>query len=249
MQTTVATAPPRTGAPGARDRVFYSGMAIVMALTVLVGFGRSYYFRPLLDPGPTVTGLVTLSPLTHVHGLIFSVWVALFVAQTQLVARRRVSLHRKMGFAGVGLAMAMIAVGIATAIAAGRRGSAPAGMEPLVFLVVPVFDILFFAVFVAGAVYARRHREAHKRLMLLAYVSIIVAAVARIPGVVTLGPPGLMALTLLFVVAGIVYDRISRGRVHPVYWWGGALLAASFPGRLALAQTPAWRAFAEWMIR
>lgn len=247
MQT-VVTAPSRTVTAGAYDRAFYSGMAIVMALTVLVGFARSYYLRPLFDPGPTVTGLVTLSPLTHLHGIVFSAWVVLFVLQTQLVARRRIALHRQMGTAGVGLAIVMIVVGIATAIAAGRRGSAPAGMEPLVFLVVPVFDILFFAGFVAAAVYARRNREAHKRLMLLAYVSVIVAAVARIPGVVTLGPPGLMGLTLLFVVAGIVYDRWSRGRVHPVYWWGGALLAASFPGRLALAQTPAWRAFAQWMI-
>ena len=57
--------------------------------------------------------------------------------------------------------------------------------------------------------------------MLLAYVTIVVAAVARLPGVIALGPPGFFGLTLLFVIAGVVYDVVSRRRVHPVYLWGG----------------------------
>ena len=53
---------------------------------------------------------------------------------------------------------------------------------------IPLSDMLFFGGFVAAALLLRANREAHKRLMLMAYVSVIVAAVARFPGVLPLGP-------------------------------------------------------------
>ena len=46
MSTITATTPGRRAvAVGAYDRVFYSGMAIAMAITVFAGFGPTYYFR------------------------------------------------------------------------------------------------------------------------------------------------------------------------------------------------------------
>ena len=233
---------------GAYDRVFYSGMAIAMAVTVLVGFGPTYYFRALNDT-PTFSGLSELPSLVHVHGALFTAWTLLFVVQTQLVARRQLALHRRLGMASVALAAAIVVVGWQTTVAAGKRGAAPAGLDPLVFLVVPVFDILLFAVFVSAAIALRRNKEAHKRLMLLGYVSAMPAAIARLPGVMVLGPPGFFGLTFLIVLAGIAYDLFSRRRVHPAYVWGGLLLAVSMPGRLMLSSTPAWRAFAEWVVR
>ncbi len=112
----------------------------------------------------------------------------LFIVQTALVAGRRVAVHRRLGVAGAVLAAAMIVAGTFTAIATAARGSAPAGVDPLAFLVIPVFDMILFAIFVTAALALRRDKEAHKRLMLLAYISIIVAAVARLPGVLRGGP-------------------------------------------------------------
>jgi hypothetical protein len=151
--------------------------------------------------------------------------------------------------ASVALAVALVVVAWETTVAAGKRGAAPPGLDPLVFLVVPVFDILLFAVFAAAAIALRRNKEAHKRLMLLAYASMMTAAVARLPGVMALGPPGFFGLTFVFVLIGIAYDLFSRRRVHPVYAWGGLLLAVSMPGRLMLSTTSVWRAFAEWVVR
>lgn len=94
----------------------------------------------------------------------------------------------------------------------------------------------------------RRQKEAHKRLMLLAYVSILPAAVARLPGVLSLGPMGFFGLTLVFVLLAVIYDVISRRRVHKVYVWGGLLLAAAAPGRLMLSETEVWRAVAGWLV-
>ena len=248
MATIAATHSFRTTAPGAYDRVFYSGMAIAMALTVATGFARTYYLRSYFGPSTSVTGGTSLTPLVHLHGALFTAWMVLFIVQTALVATRRVAIHRRLGLAAVALAVAMVVVGTKTAITAAARGSAPPGLEPVVFLVVPIFDLILFSGFVATALWRRRDKEAHKRLMLLAYASIIVAGVARIPGVIVLGPLGFFALSFLFVVFGMLYDRWSRGRIHPVYKWGLTVLVLSVPVRLALSSTAAWRSFAEFLI-
>jgi hypothetical protein len=231
------------------DRVFYSSTALALAVVVFAGFAQTFYLRSYFGAPVSITGMTTMSALTQAHGVIFTAWVLLFVVQTTLVATRNVAVHRKLGFAGAALAAAMVAVGLPTAFAAAARGSAPPGVPPLVFLVVPVFDILLFTGFVTAAVIRRREKEAHKRLMLLAYCAILPAAVGRIPGVAMLGIPGLFALSFLPAVLGACYDRWSRGRVTPIYWWGIAALYLSIPVRLAVSATPPWMAFAEFVTR
>ena len=116
-------------------------------------------------------------------------------------------------------------------------------------LAIPLFDMVLFAVFIGAALWRRHERETHKRLMLLAYISIITAAVARLPGVFPYGPLVFFGLSLCFLVVGVIYDVVSRRRVHPVYTWGGALLVVSVPLRLAVSGTGSWRAFAEFVTR
>jgi len=247
-----STLRPAAGTPvraGAYDRLFYGGMAVAMGLTVFAGFAATYYLR-LLDGGPKVT--LTGGPFTglvHLHGALFTAWVLLFIVQTALVSSRRVAVHRRLGVAGGVLAAAMVAAGTTIAIATAARGSAPPGMDPLAFLIIPLFDMVLFSIFVATALTLRRDKEAHKRLMLLAYVSIIVAAVGRLPGVLAMGPPGFFGLSFLFVVAAMIYDFVSRGRVHKAYLWGGALILVSVPVRLAISGTGAWRSLAELLTR
>jgi hypothetical protein len=175
--------------------------------------------------------------------------VVLFVAQTALVATHRVAVHRRLGLAGAALAAAMVLVGTLTAIATAKRGGAPPGVDPLAFLTIPIFDMVLFASFVIAALVLRRDKETHKRLMLLAYISIIVAAVARLPGVLPLGPLAFFGLGYSLVLVAIGYDLVSRRRVHKVYLWGGALMVASVPLRLILSDTGAWRAFAQILTR
>ena len=243
------TAQSPVDAVGRHDRLFYGGMAIAMGLTVFAGFSSTYYLR-FLSGGPTAT--LTHGPFTtlvHVHGALFTAWVLLFIAQTALVASRHVAVHRRLGIAGAVLAAAMVVAGTLMAIATAARGSAPVGFDPLAFMVIPIFDMILFATFVTLALAQRRDKETHKRLMLLAYVSIIVAAIGRLPGVLALGPPAVFGLALLFVVAGGSYDFLSRRRVHKAYLWGGALIVVSVPLRLAVSGTSAWRALAGLLTR
>jgi len=250
MPTITTTATPLSQAESVRrrDRIFYGGVAIALAFTVFGGFGPSYYFR-VLNPSAMVTqsgGQATL--LVHVHATLFTVWVLLFVVQTTLVAQRRVAVHRRLGIAGGALAVLMVVFGTLTALKMAARGAAPVGANPLQFLMIPLSDMLLFGGFVMAALIRRRDREAHKRLMLLAYVCIVVAAVGRLPGVLRLGPPVFFGLAFLVVLAGVVHDLTSRGRVHPVYFWGGALLIFSVPVRLMISGTEAWKALAQRVV-
>ncbi len=251
--TTVAVAQATLQAParpvGKYDRVFYGGVAVAMALTAIVGFAPTYYGR-FFSGGPTAT--ISGGPFTtliHLHGALFSAWIALFIVQTALISARRVAVHRKLGVAGAVLAAAMIAVATTTAIGMAKRGAAPPGIPPLAFLTVPFFDMVMFATFIVAALALRRKKEAHKRLMLLAYVSIMGAPAARLPGVLPLGPLAFYGIAFVFLASGIVYDLVSRRRVHPAYIWGGTLLVASVPLRLALSGTATWMAIAQALTR
>jgi hypothetical protein len=245
----VARDVPHSSLAGRYDRLFYSGMAIVLALTVIIGFAPTYYLRLLGEAPMTTLSGRPMSTLVHMHGALFTGWIVLFFVQTALVAAHRVKLHQRLGIGGAVLAAAMFAVGVKTGIDGAAAGSAPPGVDPLAFMAIPLFDMLLFGGFVTAALLLRRNREAHKRLMLLAYISIIVAAVARLPGVLPLGPPAFFGLSFIFVAFGVLYDLFSRRRVHKVYIWGGTLLVLSVPLRLVISGTGAWQSFAEFLVR
>lgn len=222
------------------DRVFYTGMAIAMAATVFAGFAPTYYLKGYFSGPP-------LDPLVHVHGAFFTAWMLMFFTQTTLIAARRTDVHRRLGLAGVVLAIIVVILGIATAVSSIRLGRTPPGIDPRSFLVLPFGDILSFAVLTAAGISYRKQPEAHKRLMLLATIAMLDAAIARLPGLFTLGPIAFFAVQDLFVLAGPVYDYVSRRRIHPAYIWGGLFIVVMQPLRLFLSQTPLWLAFGDWI--
>lgn len=224
-----------------QDRRFYGGMALLIAAIVFAGFSRSFYLSRWLD-GPT------LSPLRIVHGLVFSAWIVLFMTQTALIAGGRRDIHRRLGVAGAVLAAAMVVVGTILAIWNAREGRAPPGVPPLPFLIIPLFDMLVFAPLVAAAVWYRRRSETHKRLMLIATISLLAAPVARLPvALAAAGPPFYFGVVDLLLLTGVLYDFATRRKVHPVYVWGGLAILASQVIRLALSGTDAWLAVAAWL--
>jgi hypothetical protein len=119
--------------------------------------------------------------------------------------------------------------------------------------------LVAFAVSVAAAIAFRRRPAAHKRLMLLASIAITPPAIHRVgllPFLQMLDSREVNAL--VFVFAGLValllslvlYDVVSRKRLHPVTAWGA-------PGYLAwflvcifiMPGTSLGRTTAEWLVR
>jgi len=225
------------------ERRFFKGIALAMMATVIVGFARSFFLRPLFPewPSPSET-------IFYVHGVVFTAWILLLVTQVSLVAGGRTALHRRIGPWSALLAAAMVVLGTLGALTAARRptGFMRVAVPPLQFLAVPIFDMILFAAFVWLAIAQRRNPQSHKRWMLLATMTLIPAALARWPGVLPLGPLAFFGLGDLFVVALAIWDFRARGRLHPVTLWGGLLLVVSQPLRLMVSNTPGWLVFARW---
>jgi hypothetical protein len=227
-----------------RERLFYVGMAVLITITVFAGFSRTYFLKSYF-------GSPDLSLLLHIHGLVFTSWILLFLVQTTLVASRRTDIHRRLGVFGGVLAALVVILGTTTAILRVKGGSHPIpGVPGLSFLAIPLFDMLVFAILVGAALYYRHRADVHKRLMTLATIALLSAPIARLHFTfLPPGPPTFFGLTDLFIVACIIYDLATRRRVHPATLWGGLLIVASQPLRLMISGTPAWLAFAGWLTR
>ena len=65
-----ATASPRPLVSPARDRKFYTGMAIAMLFTALFGFSRTYFLGLISGHPTTITGRVP-NATVHLHALLF----------------------------------------------------------------------------------------------------------------------------------------------------------------------------------
>src|SRR5688572_24788511 len=122
---------------------FYPWIAVALSLVVILGFSRTYYFRFLSDLPP-------MTLLVHAHGLLFTAWLALFIAQTRLIAAHRVDLHMKLGIAGVVLALILTVVSLWTVVVmAGKPGVRVTGLtnaqHTLVGLTSTAMFVAFFA--------------------------------------------------------------------------------------------------------
>ena len=225
-----------------RERMFYIGMALVAALTVFAGFSRTYFLKSYFGAPP-------LMPLLHLHGLVFTSWIVLLLTQTILVAANRTDIHRRLGIAGGVIAILLIVIGALTAVIRASQGAAPPdGPPPLVFLVIPLFDMLVFSILVGAGFYFRRRPDMHKRLMLLATLSILSAAIARLPfEILKAGAPAFFGLMDLFILGVLLYDLITRRRIHRATAWGTLLIVGSQPLRLMIGATSAWLTFAAWL--
>ncbi len=231
----------RGSARGGWDRRFHTIVAATAAAIVFAGFAQTYYLKLWF-------GTPELPALRHVHGLVMTSWFVLYIVQARLIAVRRVDLHRRVGVAGAILAALVVVIGVATAIVGARRGASP-GPPPLVFLVVPMVDMAVFAALVTAGLWLRQRVDFHRRLMLLTSLSMLPAAIGRIPleFIRTGGPLAFFGLTDLLILICVAWDTKVNRRLHPAFGWGALLVIASHPLRLMLGGTDAWMKFATWL--
>ena len=229
----------------ARHR-FHAVAVAALAAAVFAGFAKTYYLRVLSGSPP-------LARPEHIHGMIATVWIALHYTQARLVAAHRDDLHRRLGIFGA-LVAALLAIQVITmAIGNAAAGhGAPPGRDPIQFLSVPIGTTTMFVTFVGSALALRRKREWHKRLMLLATMTLLVPAMGRLDAQVMqpLGLPRLLlapGITFAFIAWAWANDWRRLGRVHPAYIVGGIALLVSIPLRRAIGFTDAWLPIARWL--
>jgi hypothetical protein len=227
-----------------RERYFFSAMAITLALVVFAGFAPTFYLRSYFESANVLTpGLV-------VHGVVFSAWMALLVAQTALIAGRRADWHRRLGVLGTGLGAVMMIVGAYIAVTRARElmQVVPDPNAVLSFLTIPFGTLIVFPVLLGAALYYRRRAGFHKRLVIIATLEPVMAAVARLPGMAPYGNTGFFVGTDLLLVPIAVYDLLTLKRLHPATLWGGLFFIASEPVRPLVGDTAAWLQFARWIV-
>ena len=164
---------------------------------------------------------------------------------------RALALYQRLGYAAIGLGALIIATGLPTAIRAAKYGSAstPPGIPPLGFMIVPLFDLLMFALLFGAAIYYRRHAASHKSLMLLTAVNFLPPALARIPvaALQASGPLWFFGFPTAVATLCLVLDARYHGRVNRVFAMGIAALVGSYALRLVLMSTGTWLRVADWL--
>lgn len=246
--TRVAT---RSGeAEGGGDRFFLMMAGLLLVITA-VGFTPTFYLGALFD-GPS------LPPVVVAHGVLSSAWILVFVGQVSLINGSRTRLHRRVGPVGGIVAGAMLISGLLLLHSVIQRAEDLTAELPRIGPLVwgNLAILAAFAAFVVLGLWFRRRPDAHKRLMLLATVSMMGQPMVRIGQIEAIrisdvrgtndaiyGLGGLAVLLLLIVA----YELRSRGRPHPAVAIGApALLGAIVFTGLIIPGSEMGRAFILW---
>jgi hypothetical protein len=213
----------------------YIQAALAVAALVFVGFARSYYLRAFFKARH-------LTPLAHVHGVLMTAWIVLFVTQVLLISRRRVAMHRRLGVLSAALAPVIVIIGSLTIAAAIERRFPGISLtrSARIFVEFDGLSLWVFGALVLAAVSWRARSDVHKRLMLSAAVALLPPAVGRIAEYFLPGSDWDLliaaATTSAFALVCALTDTLRHGRLHPAMAWGTAcVLAANLLTQLAQA--------------
>jgi hypothetical protein len=226
---------------------FYLTMSAISAALIFLGFAPSFYLKPVIHAPPPLT------LLTITHGVVFTAWTLLFVTQSALIAYQKPAPHRQLGILGVLLFGAMVTLGYSTAITAGKLGHAPPGAPAsLAFMALPLIGITGTLILVGLAVWNRRRSDWHKRLMLASLFTMTAPATHRLTiplGFAEWGTWIALIAAEALLVAAMAYDYRASKRIHPAFWVGACVVAATHVGVAWAYSSPAWLALATAITR
>ena len=218
-----------------KGRRFYVGAGVFSILLAFAGFGPSLIDHSRRYAPPEA--------LYIAHGATALAWLALFLAQATLVARGRVAMHRRLGWAGPVIAAAVIVMGVAIVIDGAFRQSDLSGdvarfalapgappfteAQSIAGIWGPLGVLLTFTILVAAGLLFRHRPEVHKRLMVFALVPLGLESLLHLSGNLVGRVPASQGvlqgfwLTTSFLLVAVlpIYDKVSRGRIHPASVW------------------------------
>ena len=233
-----------TGRVKLLQNYFYFSMSLLIAAVVTYGFSHTVnenLFHPAA-PRPFIL---------YLHAAVFTGWLLFFMCQSALVRTGNLRMHRKVGWFGAGLGVAIPIVGVATAVAMTRFNMLhqrfPNGDA---FLIVPLWDVTAFIVPFALAINWRKKPEFHRRLVLIATCALTAAGFGRFPSSV-MPDHWFYAGVDILIFLGVVRDLIVNRRIHAVYLYA---LPAFIFGQIFVVYTythtsPWWMATAHAILR
>lgn len=247
-------------------RWFYIGVGVFAILLAFAGFGPSLIDHSRRHAPPEA--------LYIAHGATALAWLALFLAQAMLVARGRVAMHRRLGWAGPVIAAAVIVMGVAIVIDGAFRQSDLSGdvarlvqapgappfteAESIAGIWGPLGVLMNFTLLVAAGLLFRHRPEVHKRLMVFALVPLGIESLLHLSGNMVGRVPASQGLlqgfwltaSFLLLAAVPIYDKVSKGRVHPASVWIPVLFVAwtVLSNAVIFQSAPAFK-LASWILQ
>jgi hypothetical protein len=242
---------------------YFFWLAVLLLVLVLVGFSSVMLLQPATD--------IRAIPLhLHIHGGVLLSWFVWLVLQVSLVRSARRDTHRRLGWVGAGIgATCLIAAPLATVGAVSTIRNAgldwdtdmsaypKLGIENMSFQQFAEFlvfgnlaSVIAFGALVALAVRCRRNAETHKRLMILASLSIIGPALARISRWPGLGgeDSAFIPLALLALLLSLfVHDYLEDQRIHRATWMGTLFIVLVNVAAISISHTSAGRDFVHYL--
>lgn len=216
-----------------KERAFFFYMALAVVATVFAGFG--FFFA---------IGASTIhSPWwVHLHALSMMTWVALFVTQNFLVYRGNVKAHRTLGPLAAVWGGWIVVLGFVVTAMDVRTHRVPPFFQPNYFLMMDWLNMVAFGTLVFAAVRLRNRSDWHKRLMLSAMLNLISVAWGRLTLPFIFDERGIWLVMAILLVGyfgvAMLYDKRTRGSVHPAYYWGAGALVGWTSLSFAIAWLP-----------
>ena len=220
-----------------RRSPFFVALAWALAVTLALGFARSFFLYPVLGSKPLTVALI-------IHGLCGTAWFALLIQQARLARARRMPDHRQWGRWGPYVAAAVILSALwIVAISAFDGRPTGSGLPEQVGLFIQLTTTAWFAALATSGFLLTRQPDAHRRLMILATITMLAPAFSRITRLFRDGGPPLFdsaTLAIPFILALAWYDWRQLGRAHRVTLWIGGAYILWTQIRMPLARSDAW---------
>lgn len=221
----------------------YTTIGAIGLFAVLVGFSKTFIF-------PVAVGTFEAPWVVYIHGAFAFGWILLFFAQAWLIKAENWRLHTTLGIlaipVGLGFAVTLPLVGgyqVERELALGFGDTAVSA------IVGTVTAALLFLGLVGAGLWNRHRPDVHKRLMLLATISMLWPAWFRFrhyfPGV---QPPEIWFALILadsLILLAWWWDYRVNGRVHPVLLLGGLFVIADHTFETFAFDSGPWRVVAQ----
>jgi len=229
------------------ERHFYAGMAWLFVIVAICGFApRSFAI---------LTGTMRSPPLVvHLHAAVMASWVALLAVQASLSLAGRMDLHRRWGLASLVIApLVLIMLITVTVVRQNAAAGTPAGPVVNNILFLQIRSILLFPTFFIWGLRTRRtDPQMHKRMMLLATLMLLDAAIARMSWLpYNEFPRSYLAVhlyLLLLMVPALLHDQLRLGRIHRAWLWGLGLTLSWVIATEFVWGTHWWRTFGPKLV-
>ena len=231
----------------AAERRFFSAMGIVVFLVAFIGFSRSFYLDPLLPDVPKPG-----EPFYYaVHGPVFTAWMALIALQPWLIRRGNQQLHKKLGWIGLAVAIAVVVSGLWGGLlrAGGHAQMFHIAMPAKQAWATPFFSMMTFCGLVSCGFVWRKNAALHKRAMMMGTIAMLGAPFARWP-IIGDWPPGFVRLFVeMLILVMVWHDWRTMRRVHAMTLWGGlSIIIAHRVLKPLIWTTDGWLAFTDWLL-